>query len=425
MLVNIVKTPAIAQLASAFRKGLRIMMGGDPVSLNNTMVDDLKARGLIRSESIEAAFRATPRHLFLPGTPLDQVYSDEPIVTRYNERKQPISSSSQPAIMAIMLEMLRLQPGMRVLEIGAGTGYNAALMAHIVGSAGSVVTVDIDEEVIDEARTRLNSAGAAAVQTIRGDGALGYTPAAPYDRIILTVGAHEIAPAWRDQLVEGGLLVLPLSLRYTPRVFAFERQGDLMLSVHTTSGGFMPLRGQDAPAEQTHPLPEHEGISLWHDSAVALDLQGLAQTFSAPQRSFNTHVIVDTLSTWSGWSLWLELHEPTFTLLLVDRTDSRSSQFAALAEGGQFAVVTPPEAQGERTGTVELHVRCYGESDALAQRLMARLRDWRAAGSPRLERELHVTAFPLEAKIKLSASALRIVKAQMQYIITINTETPS
>ncbi|MDX2141569.1 MAG: methyltransferase domain-containing protein [Chloroflexota bacterium] len=419
------KTPRIAQLANAIYTRLQKIMGSDPLSLNNAMVDDLKARGLIRSEAVEAAFRATPRHLFLPATPLDQVYNDEPVVTRYNERKQPISSSSQPAIMAIMLELLGLQPGMRVLEIGAGTGYNAALMAHIVGSAGSVVTVDIDEEVIDEARTRLNNAGAAAVQTIRGDGALGYLPAAPYDRIILTVGAHDIALAWRDQLREGGLLVLPLSLRYTPRVFAFERQGDLMRSVHITSGGFMPLRGQGAPAEQTYPLPEHDGISFWHDGAALIDLPALAQTFSAAQRSFNTHVTADTLSTWSGWSLWLELHDPAFTLLLVDRPDARSSQFAAFAESAQFAVVTPPEAHGERAGQIELHVRCYGESDTLAQRLIARLRDWRTAGSPRLERELYVTAFPLEAKIKLPASALRIVKAQMQYIITIDTETLS
>jgi protein-L-isoaspartate(D-aspartate) O-methyltransferase len=412
------------RLVTVLRKGLQAIMGSDPVSLNNLMVDELKARGLIRSDAVEAAFRITPRHLFLPDTPLDQVYTDEPIVTRYNERKQPISSSSQPAIMAIMLEMLALQPAMRVLEIGAGTGYNAALMAHIVGAAGSVITVDIDEEVIDEARVRLNSADAGRVQTICGDGALGYLPAAPYDRIILTVGANDIAPAWRDQLVEGGLLVLPLSLRYTPRVFALRREGGLLHSVHTTSGGFMPLRGQDAPAEQTYPLPEHDGISFWHDGAVPLDLQALAQTFSTPQRSFNTHVIVETLSTWSGWSLWLELYDPAFTMLLVDRTDARSSQFAALVEGGQFAVVTPPDAQVERGGQVELHVRCYGDSDALCQRLIARLRDWRAAGSPRLERELHVSAFPLDARIKLPASALRIVKAQMQYIITIATETP-
>jgi protein-L-isoaspartate(D-aspartate) O-methyltransferase len=104
-------------------------------TLHQALVDRLKCAGYIHTPAVEAAFRAVPRHLFLPAVAPDTVYTDEAIPTKRLDGKA-VSSSSQPAIMAIMLEQLDLHPGHRVLEIGAGTGYNAALMAHIVGDSG-------------------------------------------------------------------------------------------------------------------------------------------------------------------------------------------------------------------------------------------------------------------------------------------------
>ncbi len=97
--------------------------------------------------------------------------------------------------MAIMLEQLQLEPGQRVLEIGTGTGYNAALMAHIVGETGQVITIDIDEDIVEGAREHLAAAGYDSVQVVCGDGGLGDVSAAAYDRIIFTVGANNILPA--------------------------------------------------------------------------------------------------------------------------------------------------------------------------------------------------------------------------------------
>src|SRR5580693_5696557 len=113
----------------------------------------------IRDERIAAALRDVPRHLFLPHLPPEEAYLDDAIVTKRDADGQAISSSSQPAIMAIMLDQLDLSPGQRVLEIGAGTGYNAALMSHIVGPSGTVVSVDIDSDVAGQARDHLASAG--------------------------------------------------------------------------------------------------------------------------------------------------------------------------------------------------------------------------------------------------------------------------
>src|SRR6185503_18791702 len=103
---------------------------------------------------------------------LAEVYRDRAIGTKRLDG-QYVSSSSQPEIMAIMLEMLDLQPGHRVLEIGAGTGFNAALLAHLVGESGEVVAIDVDDDIVEAARARLAAAGYERVRVILGDGALG------------------------------------------------------------------------------------------------------------------------------------------------------------------------------------------------------------------------------------------------------------
>lgn len=218
----------------------------EPADLHRAMVDDLVKRGLITSPAIAAAFRAVPRHLFLPEVPVAQAYSDQAIPTKH-ENGRAISSSSQPAIMAIMLEQLAVQPGQRVLEIGAGTGYNAALLAQLVGPEGAVVALDIDEDIVAGAQAHLRAADAAQVQVVQHDGAHGYPPLAPYDRIILTVGAWDIVPAWPAQLAPGGRLVLPLTI--LPGLMlsvALEADGEELRSVSARPCGFMPLRGEHA-----------------------------------------------------------------------------------------------------------------------------------------------------------------------------------
>src|SRR5690242_20229998 len=164
--------------------------------------------------AIEEAFRTVPRHLFLPGVPLGRAYADEAVAVQAVDGVTT-SSASQPSMMAIMLGQLDLRPGHRVLEIGAGTGYNAALMARIVGPAGRVVAVDIDADLVEGAARHLADAGVDGVELVCGDGALGHPPGAPYDRIVLTVGSGDVRPEWVAQLAPGGRLLLPLGLRGT------------------------------------------------------------------------------------------------------------------------------------------------------------------------------------------------------------------
>jgi protein-L-isoaspartate O-methyltransferase len=151
--------------------------------------------------------------------------------------------------MALMLERLRLEPGQRVLEIGAGTGYNAALLAALVGPKGHVTTVDIDPEVAERARIALAEHDGSVV-VVTGDGRDGHVAGAPYDRIIVTASSPDVPRAWFEQLAADGLLELPLRLSdsvWAQAIPALRRTGDQLVSVDVLCGGFMHLRGPGRP----------------------------------------------------------------------------------------------------------------------------------------------------------------------------------
>jgi protein-L-isoaspartate(D-aspartate) O-methyltransferase len=165
------------------------------------------------------AFRQVDRAIFVPehyrhrGAEWilepsgERAYEDTALTTQVTNCLAS-SSSSQPSVMALMLAALDIQPGNRVLEIGTGTGYNAALLACLVGEHGQVVTVDIDTDLVRSAKKHLADAGyTEQVQVLVADGREGYAQAAPFDRIILTAGFRTLSPAWIEQLGLGGMLV--------------------------------------------------------------------------------------------------------------------------------------------------------------------------------------------------------------------------
>lgn len=225
--------------------------------LRAALVDQLIVRQGIDDARVLAALRRVPRHRFVPEVPASEAYADVAIVTRRDAHGTPLSSSSQPAIMALMLEQLAAQPGQHILEIGTGTGYNAALLAEIVGPAGRVTTVDIDAEIVAGAAARLADAGypPERVRVAGADGALGWPEGAPFDRIVVTAAAWNVAPAWADQLRDGGRLVVPLTLQLQEVSVALERQGRRFVSRSLVPCGFLPLRGSFAGPEVTLSLP--------------------------------------------------------------------------------------------------------------------------------------------------------------------------
>jgi protein-L-isoaspartate(D-aspartate) O-methyltransferase len=218
-------------------------VSAEVAALRERLIDALIARNYLHDARVIDAFRAVPRHLFVPSEPLDRAYSEESIITRRDERGVPTSSSSQPGVVAVMLEQLELAPGMRVLEIGAGTGYNAALIARLVRPGGAVTTIDVQPDVASEARAHLDAAGLGDVDVRDGDGWLGAADRAPFDRIEATVSVRDVSPAWVAQLAADGVVLVPLALRAGGQLLvAFERDGERLVSRSVRGGGFMPLR---------------------------------------------------------------------------------------------------------------------------------------------------------------------------------------
>ncbi len=261
--------------------------------LRRHLVAELRGKDVLSAPRVEAAFLSIAREHFLPEAlaegGLKTVYRDEAIVTKKDAQGLPLSSSSQPAMMAKMLELLDVQPGDHVLEIGAGTGYNAALLAHLVGSSGRVTSIDIDPDLARRARRSLRDAGVRAT-ILAGDGRQGHPPKAPYDRIIATAGADVIPRAWLQQLTEGGRLELPL--RLDPErgaiqlIPVLERHGHELRSVGLTWGGFMPLHGGDG-GWQAPPstLSAFQSANGHHTGLASLNGQGIGQLSRPAARS--------------------------------------------------------------------------------------------------------------------------------------------
>jgi protein-L-isoaspartate(D-aspartate) O-methyltransferase len=238
------------------------------IELRRRLVQHLRQRGCLHDRRIAEAFLAVPRELFLSdyveGVGLAAVYHDEAIVIQRDPISGvPLSSSSQPAIMALMLQMLDVHPGHRVVEIGAGTGYNAALLHLLAEAEGMVVTLDIDPDLASRSAAALTALG-ANVHVVVADGRLGLPGAAPVDRIEVTASSSEVPRAWYDQLCLGGKLVVPLrlsaSVESTNAVTAFQKVPGGFDSVAVTPGGFMPLRpsmgSAKTPASDSATVPQ-------------------------------------------------------------------------------------------------------------------------------------------------------------------------
>ena len=391
--------------------------GADATALHQALVDQLKAQGRIRTARVESAFRAVPRHLFLPGYPLQRVYSDKAIDTK-RMAGEAVSSSSQPSMMAVMLEQLGLRRGHRVLEIGAGTGYNAALMAHIVGKSGQVITVDIDEDIVDDARAHLAAAGFAQVQAIAGDGGLGYAVAAPYDRIILTVGAWDIAPAWREQLESDGRLLLPLSIAAGAQAsVAFDRADDHLMSVSLSPCGFMMLRGAFAGREQRVRLGTQGDLHLITDDPSKVDADTLSAWLAGPSTDRLVDVRASPDEIWYKFTVWVALHEPRIFTLVASADQVASglaprvfrglghakfrSALGMLGERSLCLLLERPRdektARLEGSGPSErsdLVLRSFGPDHGLGSDLGDHVAAWDTAGRPSIE-SARIRAYPV------------------------------
>jgi protein-L-isoaspartate(D-aspartate) O-methyltransferase len=173
----------------------------------------LLARGL-QDRAVLAAMREVPRHLFVPDGAQDRAYADHPLPIGYDV------TISQPYVVALMTELAAVRPGDRVLEIGTGSGYQAAVLAQL---GAEVDSVEIIEQLATSARQRLAALGYERVRVRHSDGYLGWPERAPYAAILLTAAPPEIPPALIEQLALGGRLVAPVGPAGDQRLIVLTR----------------------------------------------------------------------------------------------------------------------------------------------------------------------------------------------------------
>lgn len=204
------------------------------------LIERLVRWGYLTKPEVTEAFRKVPRHEFVPAKLKDYAYADQPLPIGYGQ------TISAPSMIAIMLDSLELKQGQKVLEIGAGSGYNAALIAEIIGPQGKVFTIERIAELAEFGRANLRKTGYGWVQVVVSDGTCGYKKEAPWDRILVTACAPEIPQPLIKQLKVGGRLAAPVGQNYMYQTWrvAVKRSEKEIKTLDRGGCSFVPLVGK-------------------------------------------------------------------------------------------------------------------------------------------------------------------------------------
>ncbi len=350
----------------------------------SALADSLAERGILRSEVWRAAVEQTPRHLFVPAntwldadTWLDQVYSDVTFVVQRRSRPSeqaadgvdtggvdtglPTSSSTMPSLMVEMLEAVDLRDGQRVLEIGTGTGYGAALLSHRLGGE-NVVSIDIDPDLVRAAKQRLEELGYSPT-LVAGNGIAGVPDHGPYDRIIATCAVPEVPLAWIEQLAPGGVMLINIRGEVAGVLCLLSKKDDdeVIGPVVRSGGDFMWLR-----QELNNPLRDKESPTVIGARKVARRLTGLSPA--------------DVLGE-SGFCWLVQLELPGLRMIcsteVFDPMDkvSRPGLLLYADDGSHAQVINEPEADG-------LHRVIQGGRRRLWDTVEAAHESWARLGNP-------------------------------------------
>jgi protein-L-isoaspartate(D-aspartate) O-methyltransferase len=192
----------------------------------------LKSRG-IKDERVLTAMAKVPREEFVPANERRDAYGDGPLPIGYDQ------TISQPYIVAFMTEQLRLKSADRLLEIGSGSGYQAAVLSELVAD---VYTVEIVEPLAETAKATLQRLGYQNVHLKVGDGYLGWPEEAPFDAIIVTCAPDKVPQAFVDQLKDGGRMVIPVGERFAQQLYLLEKKNGQLKESATLPVRFVPMR---------------------------------------------------------------------------------------------------------------------------------------------------------------------------------------
>ena len=354
----------------------------DSAELRAGMVEELKKNGEIRSAAVEAAMRKVRRELFAPEAALTEVYAPySAVITKRDDDGNAVSSVSAPQVQAAMLEDAGIKPGMRVAEFGSG-GANAAMLAELVGPDGLVVTADVDPEITDRAARFLPQAGYPQVKVVTIDAEAGLTELGPFDVIMVTFGAWDVPPAWRNQLVEGGRLVVPLRLLGLGRTITFVKHCDTLLSSSVRHFGFVPAQGTGAHRGMRLQLRGGQ-ITFGLDDEFPVDTEALGHALTMGRsevwsgarigRTEPLATVQMRLATAFHGFCWISITDEVGREVIDLR--GKKSAVAAIETDGSFAYVLTRAT--DEDSEVEFGVHAYGPSaESLAERVAEELRIW-------------------------------------------------
>jgi len=362
-----------------------------------------------------AAFLAVPRHGFVRRyrvwgstawqevTPetlahhLARLYSDEALVLAGDDDENLVSTISQPSFMLRMLDLLQLAPGQRVFELGAGSGWNAALMAHLVGLTGRVISAELHPEIAQNAQAALQTHGVTNAEIVAGDGGEGYAPGAPYDRALFTAGAYEVPRAFFAQIADGGRLLLVLKQAGGGDYLCLlRRTGDHFVSELLDSCGFLALRGK-----YQHPELEPQSLEQW------------------PEWTTLQHAECGRTPCWWGGAntrdlLWrtlairffLSIAEPgyrVFTIASSGTGDQTRRAFGLWDETARSFVLAADD-----------QLIAYGNA-AAKERLLRRLHEWVDLGMPSAA-SFTVRVYPNGRVVAPGPQEWRVARTESQFV---------
>jgi protein-L-isoaspartate(D-aspartate) O-methyltransferase len=334
------------------------------------------------SEAVANAYLETPRHVFVKryrqwGTKawhevheanlaehLATLYANGPLILCGDDDDDVPSTISQPSFVLHMLDMLQLQPGQAVFELGAGSGWNAALMGHLVSPGGKVYSLEIIPEVAKMAVSSMETLGIANVHIIEADGGEGYAAGAPYDRAIFTAGTYDLPHHFYEQMQDRGLLLIVMkNAGGGDNLFLLRKTADHFESLASEPCGFVQLRGQYA-IKSLEPIPL-ELLPEWSE----LQLHEISRTPFWWGGKGKEGLMWRTL----GIRSFLGIAEPAFRAFKIEKaeTRARAERFFGLWDQAHWSLVLAKD-----DGLI-----AYGSAVA-KERLLQQVRQWVDFGMP-------------------------------------------
>lgn len=348
---------------------------------HDALIATLTQDGILKDDGVAAAFRAVPRHLFLPDTPLEEAYTNKTIPIKYDSSGMVVSTCLQPAQSASLLNQLGLKAGDNVLQIGTSGGYFAALLQTMVGDSGTVTALEIDGDLVRRSEKNLHMTGFQQVKVVHVDGIQGYAPRAAYDHIVVLAGVWDIVPSWVKQLKPKGKLLVPIWLDGVQITGVFKQHSDgTLYSESNLPSDFVFIRGET----RIPTIRKQVGSSslyLVADQIGSIDVAALHLLLSDDHEICPLETRMSARDFWYGFQIYLMLNEVSPYIFAVYWVNEGRTAYGLDRSG--VALFAPASAifvsyYENSTG------HCFAGSEAFLT-IQNTLDEWVAMGRPEVD----------------------------------------